>query len=77
MEGIEVHIGVDAEFRPARKAHPAFLVTNLDELARRLERAGVRVNRDARFPGMRRFYSEDPFGNRLEFLEPAGRLEAQ
>jgi len=67
--GIEVHVGVDDDFQPARKAHPGFLVRDLDELAQRLEDAGGAVTWDAHFPGMRRFYSQDPFGNRREFLE--------
>jgi catechol 2,3-dioxygenase-like lactoylglutathione lyase family enzyme len=54
--GIELHLGVEADFRPARKAHPAL--------------AGYPVSFDDEFPGMRRFYSSDPHGNRLEFLEP-------
>jgi catechol 2,3-dioxygenase-like lactoylglutathione lyase family enzyme len=68
-DGIEVHVGIEDEFQPAAKAHPGFLVHNLDELCRRLAGAGSPVTWDERFPGMRRFYSEDPFGNRLEFLE--------
>jgi catechol 2,3-dioxygenase-like lactoylglutathione lyase family enzyme len=68
-EGIEVHVGIDDHFRAAHKAHPGFLVRDLDELAHRLERAGGRVSWDTEFPGMRRFYNHDPFGNRLEFLE--------
>ena len=72
-EGIEVHVGIDGEFTPARKAHPGFLVHDLDDIAGRLERAGGEVSWDAEFPGMRRFYTHDPFGNRLEFLEESGR----
>ena len=68
-EGIEVHVGVDDDFHAARKAHPGFLVRDLDELARRLKEARGPVTWDTDFPGMRRFYSQDPFGNRLEFLE--------
>ena len=68
--GIEVHVGIEEPFRPARKAHPGFLVHDLRAWAERLERAGCPVTWDAEFPGMRRFYSEDPHGNRLEFLEP-------
>jgi catechol 2,3-dioxygenase-like lactoylglutathione lyase family enzyme len=67
--GIELHLGVDDDFRPARKAHPGLLVTDLDSWARRLTAAGYPVRFDEEFPGMRRFYSEDPHGNRLEFLE--------
>ena len=68
--GIELHLGVEADFRPARKAHPGLLVTDLESWASRLSMAGYPVRWDEDFPGMRRFYSEDPHGNRLEFLEP-------
>jgi extradiol dioxygenase family protein len=68
--GIELHLGVEDDFRPARKAHPGLLVSGLDEWAARLEGAGFAVRWDGDFPGMRRFYSDDPVGNRLEFLEP-------
>ena len=69
--GIELHLGVEQDFRPARKAHPGLLVRDLDAWAGRLRAAGHPVQPDGDFPGMRRFYSEDPLGNRLEFLEPA------
>ena len=69
LDGIEVHVGVDDDFHAARKAHPGFLVRDLDQLAQRLKDARGQVTWDADFPGMRRFYSQDPFGNRLEFLE--------
>jgi catechol 2,3-dioxygenase-like lactoylglutathione lyase family enzyme len=68
--GIELHLGVEADFRPARKAHPGLLVQGIDDWAARLAAAGYPVTFDGDFPGMRRFYSEDPHGNRLEFLEP-------
>jgi catechol 2,3-dioxygenase-like lactoylglutathione lyase family enzyme len=68
--GIELHLGVEADFSPSRKAHPGLLVSNLDEWAGRLAAAGYPVAFDDEFPGMRRFYSHDPHGNRLEFLEP-------
>jgi hypothetical protein len=70
--GIELHLGVEADFRPARKAHPGLLVTDLQSWASRLSAAGYPVRWDEDFPGMRRFYSEDPHGNRLEFLERLG-----
>lgn len=73
--GVELHLGVDGEFRPARKAHPGIVVTGLDTWADRLRSAGYPVRYDDGFPGMRRFYSEDCHGNRLEFLEPAGARE--
>ncbi|MFF2271227.1 VOC family protein [Agromyces sp. NPDC058136] len=68
--GIELHLGVDPEFAPAKKAHPGLLVAGLDAWADRLHDAGYPVHFDDGFPGMRRFYSEDCHGNRLEFLEP-------
>jgi catechol 2,3-dioxygenase-like lactoylglutathione lyase family enzyme len=68
--GLELHLGVEDDFQPARKAHPGILVTDLDEVARRLRNADQDVTWDADFPGFRRIYAHDPFGNRLEFLEP-------
>jgi catechol 2,3-dioxygenase-like lactoylglutathione lyase family enzyme len=68
--GIELHLGVENDFRPARKVHPGPLVTDIDGWAGRLRGAGYPVLFDDGFPGMRRFYSEDPHGNRLEFLQP-------
>jgi catechol 2,3-dioxygenase-like lactoylglutathione lyase family enzyme len=67
---VEIHVGVEDDFRPARKAHPGLLVSQLDRWATRLADAGCRVTWNHDLPGMRRFYSQDPFGNRLEFLEP-------
>lgn len=71
-EGCELHLGIEPDFRPARKAHPAVLVRGLDALVDRLEAGGVTVTRDDDFPGHRHFYAPDPWGNRLEFLEPVG-----
>ena len=68
---VRVHLGVEADFRPARKAHPAFRVQGLDRLRARLEAAGVAVQGDDAIPGTRRFYAADPFGNRLEFMAVA------
>ena len=68
--GLEVHLGVEQEFAPARKAHPGVLVHDLRALAASLTAAGVEVTWDPEFPGHDRFYAADPFGNRLEFLEP-------
>lgn len=68
--GVEVHLGVEEDFRPAGKAHPGILVRSLDALARRLRELGHEVVWDDAFPGHRRFYASDTFGNRLEFLEP-------
>ena len=66
---VRVHLGVDAEFRPARKAHPAFLVEGLARLADRLRASGVEVVEDGAMPGFERVYVSDPFGNRLELME--------
>jgi len=71
-EGIVLHLGVEDGFRPARKAHPALLVEDLTALVRRLDEAGVEVVRDEPLPGYDRVYVADPFGNRIELLEPLG-----
>lgn len=63
-----VHLGVEEPFTPARKAHPAFLVEDLDAMEQRMLRAGYDcVRSDGDIPGIRRFHSADPFGNRVEF----------
>lgn len=67
---VEVHVGAEEEFRPARKAHPGLLVTGLVEFAERIESYGVDVEWDDSFPGFRRCYVHDPHGNRLELMEP-------
>jgi catechol 2,3-dioxygenase-like lactoylglutathione lyase family enzyme len=69
-DGRELHVGVEEPFAPARKAHPAFRLPadELDGLATRLESAGMRVEWDSSLPGARRFYTADPWGNRLELL---------
>jgi catechol 2,3-dioxygenase-like lactoylglutathione lyase family enzyme len=69
-DSLELHLGVEADFRPARKAHPGIRVRDLDGLVARLTAAGVPVRWDGDFPGHRRCYADDPVGNRLEFLEP-------
>lgn len=65
---VELHIGVEEDFRPQRKAHPAFAVADLDEVAATLEQAGGPVTWDTSLPDVRRFFTADPFGNRIEFL---------
>ena len=62
----QLHVGVEDTFSPARKAHPALRADELDTLARRLEGAGHPVRWDDAVPG--RFFTEDPFGNRLELV---------
>jgi catechol 2,3-dioxygenase-like lactoylglutathione lyase family enzyme len=67
--GVKVHLGVEQEFRAARKAHPAFLVANLDLMIARCEAAGIVVTRDEPLPGYHRVHVADPFGNRIELME--------
>lgn len=68
---LEIHLGVEADFRAAKKAHPGILVQDLDAFARHLEGHGLVPEWDDAFPGRRRFYLRDNNGNRLEFLSPA------
>jgi catechol 2,3-dioxygenase-like lactoylglutathione lyase family enzyme len=63
----QLHLGVEAAFVPARKAHPCLLVSDLGLLRRRLHDAGVPVEADVPLAGVERLYAHDPFGNRLEF----------
>jgi catechol 2,3-dioxygenase-like lactoylglutathione lyase family enzyme len=65
----ELHIGVEDPFTPARKAHPSFVVADLDGLAAKLTEQGIGVRYDDLIPGTRRFETADPFGNRLEFRQ--------
>jgi catechol 2,3-dioxygenase-like lactoylglutathione lyase family enzyme len=67
---VEVHLGVEADFHPAKKAHPAFRVESLAALRARCEAAGYPAVDDEPLPGHHRFYVADPFGNRIECLEP-------
>jgi catechol 2,3-dioxygenase-like lactoylglutathione lyase family enzyme len=68
----EVHLGVEDDFRPARKAHPAFLVEDLAGLVKRCEGAGYEVKNDEPLSGYDRVYIADPFGNRIELLQVRG-----
>ncbi len=63
-----LHLGVEADFRPDRKAHPALVVDDLDDLVRRLESAGHVVRGEGAIDGPEQRYVDDPFGNRLELL---------
>jgi hypothetical protein len=65
-----LHLGVESNFAPARKAHPAFLVSDLDALGVRLTEAGYNcIRADEEIPGVRRLHTNDPFGNRVEFQQ--------
>jgi catechol 2,3-dioxygenase-like lactoylglutathione lyase family enzyme len=63
---VEVHLGIEATFRPARKAHPCFVVDGYEELLAELAAAGHETTPDDRIEGAPRSYVDDPFGNRLE-----------
>jgi catechol 2,3-dioxygenase-like lactoylglutathione lyase family enzyme len=64
----QLHLGVEKDFHAAKKAHPAFAVAEIDAAAERVAAAGHRVAWDDTIPGTRRFFTDDPFGNRLEFV---------
>jgi catechol 2,3-dioxygenase-like lactoylglutathione lyase family enzyme len=68
LAGQQLHVGVEEDFTPARKAHPALACDDVDAVAGRLEAAGAAVQWDDAIPGLRRFYTADPFGNRIEIL---------
>lgn len=69
-DGVELHLGVEADFRAPAKAHPGLLCDDLDALVAALAAAGIDAEWDDDFPGYRRCYVRDPVGNRLELLEP-------
>lgn len=69
---VKLHLGVEGDFRPARKAHPALLVSGLRELLERCRRAGFRVVDEEPLAGRERAYVADPFGNRIELIESPG-----
>ena len=66
---LEVHLGVEEGFQPAMKAHPAFLVEDLERMRARVEMSGYKVIESEQFSGFRRVHVRDPFGNRLELIE--------
>lgn len=70
---LRVHLGVEADFRPARKAHPALGVAGLAELVMRLQAGGVEVREDSSIEGAMQAYVDDPFGNRIELIERGHR----
>ncbi|YAL82770.1 VOC family protein [Dermacoccaceae bacterium W4C1] len=65
----ELHCGVEADFRPARKAHPCLLVADVDALATAVAAAGGQVRWDDQIAGVRRFHTDDPVGNRIELQQ--------
>jgi catechol 2,3-dioxygenase-like lactoylglutathione lyase family enzyme len=66
---VNLHLGIEPEFHPAKRAHPALVVEGLDEILASCERAGLPTRPDTCFNGFRRFHIFDPFGNRLELME--------
>jgi hypothetical protein len=65
----QLHVGIEADFTPARKAHPALVVHGLDELEVTLRNAGFETRRGEDLRGIRRIFVSDPFGNRVELIE--------
>ena len=70
-DDVKIHLGVEADFRPVRKAHPALLVEDLQALAERLRSLGYFLHQAEPLEGYRRIYVDDPFGNRIELMEPS------
>jgi catechol 2,3-dioxygenase-like lactoylglutathione lyase family enzyme len=66
--GVQIHLGVEADFRPARKAHPALRCADYEGLTTHLRVSGVEVTEDESIPGVRRCHIFDPFGNRIELI---------
>ncbi|QEX19611.1 glyoxalase [Hypericibacter terrae] len=70
---LKIHLGVEKNFMPARKAHPGLPVEDLPALIATLRAAGIAVNEDEPLEGFIRVYVDDPFGNRIELMERKGR----
>jgi len=70
---LKIHLGVEADFRAARKAHPALLVEDLKRLETKLRSLGYVLRDDEPLEGYHRIYVDDPFDNRIELMEPIGR----
>jgi catechol 2,3-dioxygenase-like lactoylglutathione lyase family enzyme len=73
---VQIHLGVESNFRAARKAHPALCCGDYDLLVAGLRRAGVLVQDADDIPGVRRCHLQDPFGNRIELLDPTSKETA-
>ena len=65
---VQIHLGVEADFRAARKAHPALRCTDYEGLIKHLRMAGIAISDDANIPGVERCHVSDPFGNRIELI---------
>ena len=66
--GVQIHVGIEQDFRPARKAHPALRCNDYEELLARLRAAGIEVREVDDLPNVRRAHVHDPFGNRMELI---------
>ena len=69
LSGSELHLGVESPFSPAKKAHPGFQINDITTLAARLTKANHVIIWDTSIKNRQRFFTQDPFGNRLEFLQ--------
>lgn len=67
--GFQLHVGMEKNFTPAHRAHPAFVVNDLAQWQQRMEAADITMTPDTAVPDRHRFYVNDPFGNRIEFLQ--------
>jgi len=74
---VELHLGTESSFRPARKAHPALLIRGLDALCSKIQSAGGEVRFTDEVPGVRRCHVDDPFGNRIELIDDSTRSRAR
>lgn len=69
INNVDLHIGIEEDFKPFKKAHPAINVENLESLIEHLTNEKIEFKTDNRFPGAKRLHLLDPFKNRLEFIE--------
>jgi catechol 2,3-dioxygenase-like lactoylglutathione lyase family enzyme len=69
MGAVQIHLGVEQDFRPARRAHPALIVAGLEALSGKLQSSGVAVRFNEELPGVRRCFVDDPFGNLIELID--------
>jgi catechol 2,3-dioxygenase-like lactoylglutathione lyase family enzyme len=69
-DSVRIHLGVDPQFRPATKAHPGLLVDDLKSLLQTCREHGLEIDDSEPLDGFERAYVHDPFGNRLELMEP-------
>ena len=67
---VKIHVGVEQDFRPMRRAHPGLIVDGLPAMVASLTAAGYRVDADQPLEGFDRVYVDDPFGNRIELMQP-------